>query len=93
MYVPVVDKIGELYNRIKKISPSAKMTMIEKDEKAICPWYIYKIEAPTESQVWYAVQGKTEIHLNFWATRSNEISSENQKKWVNIFKSSKVTCP
>lgn len=92
MYVPITDKIEELYNRVKKLAPSAKMTMIEKDEKAICPWYIYKIESPTESQIWYAVQGKTEIHVSFWSTRSSEISTVPQAKWVKIFKSSKVNC-
>ena len=92
MYVPVVDKIDELYNRVKKNAPSAKMTMIEKDEKSNCPWYIYKIESPTESQIWYAVQGKTEIYVSFWATRNAEIKSELQDKWVKIFKSSVVNC-
>ena len=92
MYIPIKDKIEELYNRIKKTAPSAKKTMIEKDEKSNCPWYIYKVESPTESQVWFAVQGKNEIHVSFWATKSNEIKSELQDKWVNIFKSSKINC-
>lgn len=92
MYVPVTDKIEELYKRIKKNSSSAKKTMIEKDEKADCPWYIYKIESPTESQVWYAVEGKSEIYVSFWATRTAEITSALQDKWVKIFKSSKINC-
>jgi len=58
MYVPVTEKIDELYKRVKNAAPTAKKTMIEKDEKANCPWYIYKIESPTESQVWFAVQRK-----------------------------------
>lgn len=92
MYVPITDKMEELYNRIKKNAPSAKKTMIDKDEKSNCPWYIYKIESPTESQVWFAVQGKNEIHVSFWATRSGEIKSELQDKWVKIFKSSEINC-
>jgi hypothetical protein len=92
MYIPITDKIEELYNRIKKNAPSAKKTIIEKDETSNCPWYIYKIESPTESQVWFAVQGKNEIHISFWATKSSEIKSELQDKWVEIFKSSKINC-
>jgi hypothetical protein len=92
MYVPVLDKIQELYNRVKKNAPSATMTMIVKDEKSNCPWYIYKIESPTESQIWYAVQGKSEIYVNFWATKTAAIKSELQEKWVKIFKSSTVNC-
>jgi hypothetical protein len=92
MYVPVTTKIEELYNRVKKNSSSAKMTMIEQDEKAKCPWYIYKIESPTESQIWYAIQGKNEIYVSFWATRTAEIKSELQEKWVKIFKSSEINC-
>jgi len=92
MYVPVTDKIEELYNRVKKNASSAKKTMIEKDEKANCPWYIYKIESPTESQIWFAVQGKKEIYVSFWATKTAEIKSELQDKWVKIFKSSEINC-
>jgi len=66
--------------------------MIEKDEKSNCPWYIYKIESPTESQVWYAIQGKNEIYISFWAIKTAEIKSELQNKWVNIFKSSVINC-
>ena len=92
MYVPVLDKIEELYNRVKKNAPSATITMIEKDEKSNCHWYIYKIESPAESQVWYAVQGKNEINVSFWATRTPEIKKELQDKWLKIFKSSIINC-
>jgi len=92
MYIPVTEKIDELYNRVKKLAPEAKKTMIEKDEKNVCPWYIYKIESPTESQIWFAIQGKKEIYVNFWATKNAAISADQQTKWVNIFKSSKINC-
>jgi hypothetical protein len=92
MYIPIKDKIEELYNRVRKNASSAKKTMLEKDEKTNCPWYIYKIESPTESQVWFAVQGKNEIYISFWATRSSHIKSELQDKWVEIFKSSENNC-
>lgn len=92
MYVPVTQKMEELTNRVKNLAPTAIMTMIEKDEKAACPWYIYKIESPTESQVWHAVQGKTEIQVSFWATRTPAISAVQQSKWVKIFKSATVHC-
>lgn len=92
MYVPVTDKIEALYNRVKKNAPTAKKTVIESNEKASCPWYIYKIESPTESQVWFAVQGKSEIHVSFWATKAAKIKSEQQEKWVKIFKAAVINC-
>ncbi|GEP51932.1 hypothetical protein FNO01nite_26040 [Flavobacterium noncentrifugens] len=92
MYIPVKDKIEELYERVRKIAPTAKKTMIEQDEKAGCPWYLYKIESPTESQVWFAVQGKTELHVSFWAIRAAEVKSDLQDKWVKIFKSATINC-
>jgi hypothetical protein len=90
MYVPIENKIEELYQRIKKNAPTAKKTIIEKDEKAKNPWYIYKIESPTESQVWYAIQGKNEIYVSFWAIRQSEITQEAQEKWIKIFKTSEI---
>lgn len=90
MYVPIENKIEELYQRLKANAPTAKKTIIEKDEKAKYPWIIYKIESPTESQVWYAIQGKNEIHVSFWATKQKEITTKSQEKWVKIFKSSKI---
>jgi hypothetical protein len=90
MYVPLENKIEELYQRLKTNAPTAKKTIIEKDEKAEYPWYIYKIESPTESQVWYAIQGKNKIFVSFWATKAKEITNKSQDKWVKIFKSSKI---
>jgi hypothetical protein len=90
MYVPIENKIEELYQRLKANAPTAKKTIIEKDEKAKYPWIIYKIESPTESQVWYAIQGKNEIYVSFWATKQKEITTKSQEKWVKIFKSSKI---
>lgn len=91
MNVAIKDKIDELYQRVKKNAPSAKKTMIEKDESAKSPWYIYKIESPTESQVWYAIQGKDALFVNFFALRQSKIPADVQEKWVKIFKASKIT--
>lgn len=92
MYKPVLVKMEELYNRVQKLAPTAKKTIIDQDENAECPWYIYKIESPTESQIWYAVQGKNEIHVSFWAVRTAEIQSGSQDKWVKIFKAAVINC-
>lgn len=89
MYVPIEKKIEEFFQPLKH-APTAKTTIIEKDEKAKFPWVILKIESPTESQIWYAIQGKNELYCTLWSTKQKEITPESQEKWVGIFKSSEI---
>jgi hypothetical protein len=88
MYVPIENKIKELFQPLKHV-PTAKRTIVEKDEKAKYPWSILKIEYPTESQIWYIIQGKNELYCTLWST-NQEITPKSQEKWVKIFKSSKI---
>ncbi|PXY44581.1 hypothetical protein [Flavobacterium hydrophilum] len=88
--VPIETEIEELYLSLKKYAPTAKKTIIEKDDKAKHPWIICKIESPEKSMIHYAIQGKNESYSNFWSTKQNEITPESQEKWVEIFKSSKI---
>jgi hypothetical protein len=90
MDVPIENKIEKLYQSLKRHAPTAKKTIIEKDDKAKYPWFIFKIEYPTESQIWYCIQGKNELYFSFWATKEKELTPESQEKWVTIFKSSKM---
>jgi hypothetical protein len=89
MYVPIENKIEELFQPLKN-TPTAKRTIIEKDEKAKYPWSILKIEYPIESQIWYIIQGKNELYCTLWSTNQKEITPKSQEKWVKIFKSSKI---
>lgn len=88
--VPIETEIEGVYQSLKKYAPTAKKTIIEKDEKAKYPWIICKIEGPTESLIYYAIQGKNELYSSFWSTKQKEITPKSQEKWVEIFKSSKI---
>lgn len=81
----------------KKNSPDAKLTFIDKDEKAEFPWIIFTVESPRfnndpnpESQLWYIVQGKQALYNNFRAIKKAIIPNELKEKWVAFFKSAKV---
>lgn len=78
-------------------SPDSKLTFIDKDLKAKYPWIMFKIENPffkndprPESQIWYVIQGKQSLYMIFWAIKQKTISKENEDKWTNIFKNSKM---
>lgn len=90
MYVPIEKKMEELFQPLK-YAQTAKRTVIEKDEKAKHPWFILKIEYSSESQIWYVIQGKSELYCSLWSTYQKEITPKSQEKWVEIFKSSKIT--
>lgn len=89
MNVSIQKKLEELLLPLK-YAPTAKKTIIEKDEIAKYPWFILKIEHSSESQIWYVIKGTNELYCNFWSTKQNEIAPKSLKKWVKIFKSSKI---
>ena len=75
----------------------AKLTFIEKDDKAEFPWIIFTIECPNfkddknpESQLWYIIQGKTSLYTNFRAIKKASIPTELKEKWIEFFKSGKM---
>lgn len=84
------NKIEEIYQGLKKTCPTVIKTIIEKDEKTEYPWIICKIECPTESRIYYVIQGKNELYSTLWSTYQKEITPKSQEKWVEIFKSSKI---
>ena len=86
-----------MFEQSKKNAPEAKLTFIEKDEKAEFPWIIFTVESPwfnndptPESQLWYIVQGKQALYNNFRAIKKAIIPNELKEKWVAFFKSAKV---
>jgi tetratricopeptide (TPR) repeat protein len=93
-----MDKAMELmYDQAKKGSPKAKITFIEKDEKAAYPWIIFEIDNPVskeqktpESQLWYIVQGKQSLYSNFIAVKKNGIPADLKEKWIKILKQTKL---
>lgn len=91
--IPITKTMDLMYDGAKNNCPSAKVTMIEKDENAKYPWIIFKIECSskgTESQVWYATQGTNELFVNFRAVKQKTVPADLQDKWVKFFKSAKI---
>jgi tetratricopeptide (TPR) repeat protein len=94
MNIPITKTMDLMFDGAKKNCPRAKLTMIEKDDKAKYPWIIFKIECGsskgTESQVWYAIQGTNEMFVNFRAVKQKTIPADLQDKWVKFFKTAKI---
>ncbi len=95
--VPMDKAMNLMYEEAKKNSPKAKLTFIEKDEKAEYPWIIFLIEAPSfkddkkpESQLWYIVQGKTSLYTNFRALKKSSIPADLKASWTAFFKTGKI---
>jgi len=78
-------------------SPKGKYYIIEKDTSSKNFWVIYKVESPEfpndplpESQLWYIIQGNETIFVSFVAIKEEYLSDYFTKKWVKIFKSSRL---
>jgi hypothetical protein len=85
-------------DQTKKNAPDATLIEIARDLTAENPWILFKIEAPhytnadyTESQLYYAVQGKQNLYSNFVALKVKELPKDFVDKWSAIFKASKIT--
>ena len=93
-----MDKVMDLmFDQAKKTTPKAKLTFIEKDEKAEYPWIIFELNNPVskelktpESQLWYVVQGKQSLYSNFITVKKNGVSDELKEKWIKILKQTRV---
>ena len=95
--IPVDKAMGLMFDQAKQNSPKAKLTFIEKDEKAEYPWIIFTIEAPNftndknpESQLWYIVKGKQALYTNFRAVKKAILPDELKEKWAKFFKTGKI---
>ena len=95
--IPVDKAMSMMFDQAKENAPEAKLTFIEKDEKAEYPWIIFTIESPRfkndskpESQMWYIVQGKQALYSNFRAVKQATIPADLKLKWINFFKTGKV---
>lgn len=95
--VPMDETKKMMTDEVKKDCPDATITVIEKNENTEFPWIIFSIECTThkssglpESQVWYIIQGKDALYLNFRAIKKGSIPEQTKTKWVNFFKTGKV---
>lgn len=95
--VPMDRAMNMMYDQAKQNSANAKLTFLEKDENTEYPWIIFTIESPNfkndktpESQLWYIVQGKQALYVNFRAVKKETISADLKEKWMRFFKTGKV---
>ncbi|OCX52626.1 hypothetical protein BEL04_14355 [Mucilaginibacter sp. PPCGB 2223] len=95
--LPIDKAMDFMFDQAKQHSPKAKLTFIEKDERAENPWIIFTIESPgfkdnktPESQLWYIVQGKQALYTNFRAVKQASIPDALKTKWIAFFKTAKI---
>ena len=96
--VPNIDIIIKSYEEtFLKEEPSAKLTILEKNDRAENIWALFKIEAPSiskksnlEAQLVYVIQGEDDIHNVFVMIKEKTLSQKFVKKWSKIFKESKL---
>ena len=94
--ISTTDQVIEMYRQTSlKESPKAKLTVIEKNDTEKNIWTIFKVETPSfpndakpESQLYYAVQGKATLYVNFIAVREKKLSEQFIAKWTEVFKAS-----
>ena len=95
---PNIDIIIKSYEEtFLKEEPSAKLTILEKNDRAENIWALFKIEAPfvskksnLEAQLVYVIQGEDDIHNAFVMIKEKTLSQKFVKKWSKIFKESKL---
>jgi len=95
--VPVEMPMNYFFEQAKKKAKDAKLTILEKDDKAKYPWIIFTIEASSfkgdkrpESQLWYTVIGKQAIYNNFRAIKQATIPEDLKVKWTAFFKTGQI---
>lgn len=95
--VPMDKAMNLMFDQFKTTAPDAKLTFIEKEEQAQFPWILFAIESPRfvddetpESQLWYVVQGKKHLYLNFRAIKKDHIPKALLAEWKSFFNSAKV---
>lgn len=93
----VTTAMNHIFETAKKNSPESKLTFIEKDENTEFPWIIFTVESPSfkndpkpESQLWYIIQGKQALYMNFRALKQAVIPADLKEKWIKFFKAGKI---
>lgn len=94
---PLEKVMNKMLEQMPKQTTEPKLTFIEKDETAEYPCIIFTIEnvrAPkskvSESAIWYIVQGKTSLYINFYTVKQAALSEAAKSKWIAFFKSGKI---
>lgn len=95
--VPMDKAMEMMFSQAKQASDHTKLTFIEKDDKALNPWVLFKIETADykdspnpESQVYYIVQGRRALYINMIALKKKELPKDFVDTWSGIFKKAEV---
>lgn len=87
-----------LLAEMQKRAKNAKLMVIEQSQTDGYNWIMFKIQASgfadspkPESQLYYIIQGKSALFINFVAVKEASLSPLFLEKWAVIFKRSKIT--
>ncbi|MFD0766995.1 hypothetical protein ACFQZI_19205 [Mucilaginibacter lutimaris] len=87
-----------LLAQMKKRAKDAKLMVIEQSQTNGYNWIMFKIQSPSfidstkpESQLYYVIQGRSALFINFVAIKEAALSPLFLEKWAVIFKRSKIT--
>lgn len=86
------------FAQMQKRAKDAKLMVIEQSQTNGYNWIMFKIQASSfingakpESQLYYVIQGKSALFINFVAVKEATLSPLFLEKWAVIFKRSKIT--
>ncbi|GAB3927795.1 hypothetical protein [Mucilaginibacter myungsuensis] len=96
--MPITDAPNKLYLQTQKRAMNPKLTVLEQNTTMGYKWVLFKIESPSfvgnpkpESQLYYVVQGKSALFVNFVAIKQKQLPVAFLSKWSGIFKRSLLT--
>lgn len=95
--MPMDKAMNLFFDQTKSNAPEAKLTLIEKNETGKNNWVLFKVEVEKylddpkpESQIYYIIQGESSLYVNLVGIKEKKISNAFEKKWITIFKGSKI---
>lgn len=87
-----------ILSSMQKRAKNAKLLVIEQSPTNGYNWIMFKIQASgfydspkPESQLYYVIQGRSALFINFVAVKQATLSPLFLEKWARIFKQSKIT--
>ena len=87
-----------LLAQMRKRAKDAKLMVIEQSQTDGYNWIMFRIQASSfidspkpESQLYYVIQGKSALFINFVAVKQASLSPLFLEKWAVIFKKSKIS--
>jgi hypothetical protein len=96
--VSTTGKIVQMYRELTyRNSPDAKLTVLERDNKAKNIWVLFKVERlsyPNDpgplSKLYYVIQGDTNLFVNYITIKEETLSTDFISKWMKVFKNNEI---